>query len=121
MQILHILFIVLHLLSVAGIVILLLLQGGKEPKKLPKGLIHSALTAMVAGLALVGIREVQHHQNAALFPLYNYGTIFGKLFFLLIILYIIIKNRKAPSISRGTWIVLLGLTVVNIGLAGSLK
>jgi preprotein translocase subunit SecG len=41
-------FFVIHILAIAGIVILLLLQGGKENKVVPKGLIHAGITALVA-------------------------------------------------------------------------
>lgn len=121
MKTLATIFFVVHILAIAGIVILLLLQGGKQNKVVPKGLLHAGVTALVAGLALVGVREAQHHQNAALYPVYNYGTISAKLFVLIVILYIAFKHNKATTISRATWILLLGLTVVNIGLAGSLK
>ncbi len=121
MKTLNTLFIIIHILSVAGIVILLLLQGGKVEKRVPKGVIHAGLTALVAGLALVGIRSAQHHQNPILYPVYNYGTIAAKLVVLVAILLIAFKYRKAATISRATWVTLLGLTVINIGLAGSLK
>ena len=114
-------FLIIHLLSIAGIVVLLLMQGGKEVKVLPKGTIHAALTALVAGFALVGIRGAQHHQNPSLYPVYNYGTITAKLAVLIAFLYLAFKNAKAATISRGTWVALLGLIVINIGLAGSLK
>lgn len=121
MKTLAAIFFVIHILAIAGIVILLLLQGGKENKVIPKGLVHAGITALVAGLALVGVREAQHHQQPSLFPIYNYGTIAGKLVVLIIILFLALKHRKDISISRTTWATLLGLTVLNIGLAGSLK
>lgn len=121
MKVLNTIFIIIHILSVGGIVVLLLMQGGKEEKRVPKGLIHAGLTALVAGLALVGIRATQHHQNPTLYPLYNYGTIAAKLVVLVVILVLAFKYSKAASISRATWIIFLGLTVLNIGLAGTLK
>ncbi len=121
MKALAAIFIAIHILAVVGIALLLLTQGGKARKVLPKGLTHSGLTALVAGLALVGIREAQHHQNPALYPVFNYGTIAAKLFVLVIFLVIAFKNAKAQIISRGTWVALLGLIVINIGLAGTLK
>jgi hypothetical protein len=121
MKIAETIFIVIHLLSIAGIVILLLTQGGKVNKVVPKGLTHAGLTALVAGLALVGIREAQHHQHPAQYAVYNYGTIGTKLVVLVIILALAFKHSKAETISRGTWVTLLGLTVLNIGLAGTLK
>jgi hypothetical protein len=121
MKALAAIFFVIHILSIAGIVILLLLQAGKTVKVLPKGLTHLALTALVAGIVMVGAREAQHHQNATLYPTYNYGTLAAKLAVLVIFLFVAFKNAKASSITRATWVTLLGLVVVNIGLAGSLK
>ena len=43
-----------HMLAIAGILVLLLLQFNKSPRKLSKGVIHSAATALLAGLVLVG-------------------------------------------------------------------
>jgi hypothetical protein len=123
MKIAETVFIIIHLLSIAGIVILLLTQAGKVEKVVPKGLTHAGLTALVAGLALVGIREGQHHQHPMdpSYAVYNYGTIATKLVVLVVILALAFKHSKAESISRGTWVILLGLTVLNIGLAGTLK
>jgi len=114
-------FLVLHILSVAGVIILLLTQASKVNKVIPKGLIHALFTALVAGLVMVGIRSVQHHDHPATYDNYNTGTLAAKFAILLVILYIALKNAKAQSISRSTWLSLLGLTVVNIGLAQSLK
>jgi len=121
MKALFSIFFAVHLLAIAGMVILLLMQGGKAVKALPKGFIHAGLTALVAGLAMVGIRPALHHRNAAQYLTFNYGTIAAKLVVLVIILVIAFKNSKAASISRATWVTLLGLIVINIGLAGSLK
>jgi hypothetical protein len=114
-------FLVIHLLAIAGIVILLLTQGGKTIKVIPKGLFHAEITALIAGLVMVGIRSGQHHQRPAVYANYNYATLAAKLAVLIVIIYITVKNAKAASISRGTWVALLGFTVINIGLAGSLK
>lgn len=121
MKALAAIFFVIHILSIAGIVVLLLMQAGKTVKVVPKGLPHAGITALVAGLVMVGVREAQHHQNATLYPSYNYGTLGAKLFVLIVFLYIAFKHAKANSITRATWVVLLGLVVINIGLAGSLK
>jgi NADH:ubiquinone oxidoreductase subunit 2 (subunit N) len=121
MKIAHSIFLIIHLLSVAGIVLLLLRQAGKDNKVVPKGLTHAALTALVAGLALVGIRDAQHHQHPAQYAAYNYGTIAAKLVVLIVILALAYKQQKQESISRSSWATLLLLTVLNIGLAGTLK
>ena len=121
MKALATIFFIIHLLSVAAIVILLLTQAGRANKVVPKGLTHAGLTALVAGLAMVGIREAQHHNNPSAYAVYNYGTLAAKLVVLVVILALAFKHAKAASISRATWATLLGLTVLNIALAGTLK
>jgi uncharacterized membrane protein len=121
MKLLANIFLVLHLICVATIVVLLLKQGGKANKVVPKGLTHAGLGALVAGIAMVGIRSSQHHSDPALYPAYNNGTVVAKLGVVIVLLYFAFKNAKAPTITRGTWTLLLGLTVINIGLASSLK
>ena len=121
MKTLAAIFFIIHLLSVAGLVILLLMQGGKAVKKLPKGLTHAGLTALVAGIAMVVVRAVQHHDNASLYPNFSAGIIGAKFAVLIVFLVVAFKNAKAESISRLTWVSLLALIVINIGLAGSLK
>jgi preprotein translocase subunit SecG len=114
-------FIVIHILSVAAMVILLLTQAGKEVKRVPKGFLHSGLTALVAGIVMVAIHPSLHKSDPIHYGVLNMGTIFVKLVFLLVILYLAFTNEKKGSLSRGNWWTLLGLTVVNIALAGSLK
>ena len=114
-------FLVIHIICVAAIVILLLLQAGKAKRVVPKGLIHAGVTALFAGLAMVVIRSIQHHDHPATYGNYNFGTLATKFIFLIVILAIAYKNAKAESISKATWLVMLGLTVINIGLAQSLK
>ena len=114
-------FLVLHVLCVAAIVVLLLLQTPKEIKVIPKGLTHAGLGALVFGLAMVVVRVIQHHDHPAAYPNYNYATLAVKLLVLVYILAIAFKNAKAESITKSTWLVLLALTLINIGLAQSLK
>lgn len=121
MKVLAGIFLAIHLLAVAGIVILLLSQGGKAIKVVPKGLTHAGATAAVAGFVLVGLRQAQHHQNPLVYPTYNYATLAVKFVVLLVLLSVAIKYSKEESITRTTWALLLGLTVINIGLAGTLK
>ena len=48
-------FLLIHVASVLGMLVLLLMQTSKSEKVLPKGFMNGALTALVAGFALVGI------------------------------------------------------------------
>jgi NADH:ubiquinone oxidoreductase subunit 2 (subunit N) len=111
----------IHVICVAGIVVLLLMQAGKNPKKVPNGLTHLALTALVAGLALVGIRSGLHHDDPAKWGSYNNGTVALKLVVVIVILVVAFRNAKKESTTNGAYWTLLLLTVANIGLASSLK
>lgn len=121
LEIFQALVLAIHVICVAGIVVLLLMQAGKSPKKVPKGLTHLGLTALVAGLALVGIRSGLHHDDAAKWVAYNNGTVALKLVVVVIILLVAFRETKKASITNRTYWTLLLLTVANIGLASSLK
>jgi len=121
LEIFQALVLAIHVICVAGIVVLLLMQAGKNPKKVPNGLTHLALTALVAGLALVGIRSGLHHDNPAKWASYNNGTVALKLVVVIVILVVAFRNAKKELITNGAYWTLLLLTVANIGLASSLK
>ena len=121
LEIFQALVLAIHVICVAGIVVLLLMQAGKNPKKVPNGLTHLALTALVAGLALVGIRSGLHHDDPAKWGSYNNGTVALKLVVVIVILFVAFRNAKKESITNGTYWTLLLLTVANIGLASGLK
>jgi NADH:ubiquinone oxidoreductase subunit 2 (subunit N) len=121
LEIFQALVLAIHIICVAGIVLLLLMQAGKNPKKVPNGLTHLALTALVAGLALVGIRNGLHHDDAAKWVAYNNGTVALKLVVVIVILVVAFRDAKKESITNRTYWTLLLLTVANIGLASSLK
>jgi NADH:ubiquinone oxidoreductase subunit 2 (subunit N) len=121
LEIFQALVLAIHVICVAGIVVLLLKQAGKSPKKMPNGLTHLALTALVAGLALVGIRSGLHRDDPAKWAAYNNGTVALKLAVVIVILIVAFRNAKKESITNGAYWALLLLTVANIGLASSLK
>ncbi len=88
-------FLWIHILSVAVMVILLLLQAGKTKRVVPRGLIHAGLTALVAGLILILIRSIQHHDHPAAYGNYSFGTLAAKFIILLVILAIAFVRGKA--------------------------
>lgn len=103
---------VLHVLSVVAILVLLLLQWNKEPRKLNPGILHSGLTALIAGLAMVGMFSTVHPDEDL-----NHTKIGVKLLILIAILLIGYRNVKKPVLAKNTWLALIGLTVANILIA----
>ncbi len=102
----------IHLLSVLGILALLLLQWNKSPRKLNPGILHAGLTALVAGIVLVGL-----HNNVKPDEELNHIKVGVKFIILLVILVLGYTNVKKQELSKNVWVTMLGLTVTNIIVA----
>ena len=103
---------VIHFLSVIGILVLLFLPWNKSPRKLNPGVLHAGLTALVAGLILVGL-----HKNVKPDEELNHIAVGIKFVILVVILALGYKNVKKPELSKNIWLTMLGLTVTNIVIA----
>ena len=103
---------VIHLLSVLGILELLLLQLKKSPRTLNPGVLHAGLTALVAGLVMVGLHETVKPDE----PL-NHTKVGIKFVILVVILALGYKNVKKPELSKNVWLTMIGLTITNIVIA----
>lgn len=101
----------IHLLCVAAILILLLLQANKNPKKLSAGVVHAALTALVAAVVMIGLWD-QVHDEAA-----NHTKFGVKGLVIAVILTLGYKNVKKPELKNNVWAAMLGLTVLNVVIA----
>jgi len=113
-------FLVIHILSVVGGLVLLLTQLPKSKKSIHVGFLHSMLTALVAGIALVGIDTTLHATDPAKYEALDHGKVGIKFVVLLIILALTIKNNKKSEVSTGIWAGLIALTLANIFIATSL-
>jgi hypothetical protein len=103
---------VIHILCVVGILALLLLQWNKSPKKLNPGILHAGLTALIAGVAMIGMFSTIHPDETL-----NHTKYGIKLLVLIIILAIGYKNVKKPELTKNKWLILIGLTITNILIA----
>ena len=57
---------VLHIIAFLGILGTLLSQIPKNPKRILGGAMHSALLALITGIALVGVRTSLHSSDPAM-------------------------------------------------------
>ena len=105
---------VIHLLSVIGILVLLLLQWNKNPRKLNPGVLHAGLTALIAGIVMVGL-----HNSVKPDEELNHTKVGIKLLFLIVILALGYKNVKKPELPKNVWLTMTGLTVLNIVIASA--
>ena len=104
----------IHILSVIGILFLLLSQWNKSPRKLNSGVLHAGLTALLAGIVMVGLHDSVKPDE----PL-NHTKVGIKLLVLIVILALGYKNVKKPELSKNVWLTMTGLTVLNIIIASA--
>jgi hypothetical protein len=105
---------VIHILSVVGILSLLLHQWNKSPRKLNPGVLHAGLTALIAGVVMVGLHDSVKPDE----PL-NHTKVGIKFLVLIVILALGYKNVKKSELSRNVWLTMIGLTVFNIIIASA--
>lgn len=105
---------IIHLLSVVGILFLLLRETKRSPRRLNPGVLHASLTALIAGVILVGL----HNSVKPDEPL-NHGVVGIKFLVLLVILVLGLLNVKKPQLSKNVWLSMLGLTIFNIVIASA--
>ena len=117
LSIIHTIAYILHMLGILGVLVLLLTQGSEKPRKFNAGVLHSAATALIAGLIMVGLQYPLNEENATEWPLYNNTKIAVKLGIVLIILVLGYRQNKKSVFTTGTWATMLGLTVANIVIA----
>ena len=103
---------IIHILCVLAILVLLLLQSNKSPRKLNPGILHAGATALIAGLAMVGMYSSVHPDETL-----NHTKYGIKLLVLLAILIIGYRNVKKPVLSKNIWLSLIGLTLANVLIA----
>jgi peptidoglycan/LPS O-acetylase OafA/YrhL len=105
---------VIHLLSVIGILVLLLLQWNKSPRKLNPGVLHAGLAALIAGVVMVGLHESVKPEEEL-----NHTKVGIKFLVLIVILALGYKNVKKPKLPKNVWLAMIGLTVLNIVIASA--
>ena len=105
---------VIHLLSVIGILVLLLLQWNKSPRKLNPGVLHAGLTALIAGVVMVGLHDSVEPDEEL-----NHMKVGIKFLVLIVILALGYKNVKKPELPKNVWLAMIGLTVFNIVIASA--
>jgi hypothetical protein len=112
-------FLIIHILAVIGGLVLLLTALTKPKKSIHTGFLHSMLTALVTGIALVGISTSLHASDAVKYEAPNHGIVGIKFLVLLVILALTIMNKKT-EVSTGLWAGLIALTLANVFIATSL-
>ena len=101
----------IHLLSILGVLVLLVISWKKTPRALNPGVLHSAATALIAGIVMVGTWSAAHENEI------NHMKVGIKILVVLAILVVGYNSLKKKIFTDRTFTVMLGLTVTNILLA----
>ena len=101
----------IHLLSILGVLVLLIISWKKTPRALNPGVLHSAATALIAGIVMVGTWSAAHENEI------NHMKVGIKFLFVLAILVVGYNSLKKKIFTDRTFTVMLGLTITNILLA----
>ena len=113
MEIARDLLLILHFIAMAG------LLGGllASQSKLNKGVLHSALLALVTGLGLVGLRYSLVDSYPDQYEAVDNVKIWLKSNILVAILIIGYINAKKPKLPKSAWLAMVALSVSNIAIA----
>lgn len=110
MDTLRLILLFLHILGFAALIGGLVVQLGVAEKVVNGAMRDGAGTAFLAGLFLVGVLEAGDGDV-------NHAKIAVKLVIGLVVLGLVMANLRKPRISDGLYYALLGLSVVNVGVA----
>jgi len=89
-------------------------QWNKTPRKLNPGVLHAGLTALIAGIVMVGL-----HNSVKPDEELNHTKVGIKFLVLVVILALGYKNVKKPELPKNVWLTMTGLTVLNIIIASA--
>jgi hypothetical protein len=105
------LLVFVHFLGLAALIGGAFVQITASDKVVNRAMLDGALTQLVTGIALVGVIQ------GALDEEIDNAKVGVKLAVLLVIVALSWVNRKKPSIPTGVWAAILGLAVLNVGIA----
>jgi hypothetical protein len=101
----------IHLLSILGVLVLLVISYKKTPRALNPGVLHSTATALVAGVVMVGTWSAAHEMEI------NHMKVGIKFLVVLAILVIGYNSLRTKVFAQKTFLLMMGLTILNILLA----
>ena len=116
METVRLLLVFLHFLGLASLLGGYLTQLASPKKRVVPAMVHGALTQLVTGVALVGVRQALHFDDAAEWPIDNakWGI---KLAVLVVVLSLVWVNRRKPQLPLGTFHGIGVLTSANVAVA----
>jgi hypothetical protein len=109
-------FLVLHFIGLAGLLGGLLTQIPNKPKKLQPLVLHSAWLMFIVGIAMVGLNQAMHADDATV-ELLDHVKIAIKSTVVAVILILGYINIKKAELNTKIWGLMTLLAVTNIVIA----
>ncbi len=106
-------FVFLHLIGMASLFGGLFVQVRSDTRVVSNAVLHGILTQVVTGVALVGLHEAEPDPV----PDYFHAKMGVKLVVALVILGLVLWERRRAALAPGVYAALLALTTLNIGVA----
>ena len=117
MAFLYNVLVVLHFLGLASLIGGFLVQIKTTPRVINSAMLHGALTQLVTGVLLVGLRYPLNSSDPLEWSKPDNAKIGVKFVVLLIILGLILANRKKEQITNAVWGLIGGLSILNVIVA----
>ncbi|HCK78912.1 MAG TPA: hypothetical protein DHW34_02730 [Actinobacteria bacterium] len=114
MQIAINIFLVLHFIGLAALFGGWFTQFTAKEKSVNAAMFHGSLTQVVTGIALVGLNEANAAEGV---EAVNNTAVGIKSAALLVILILVLLNRKKPAVPVAVWAAIGGLTLLNVIVA----
>ncbi len=111
------LLVILHFLGLASLIGGFLVQIRTSPRVVNMAMVHGALTQLVTGVLLVGLRYPLHNADPEEWGLPDNAKIAVKFVILLVVLGLVLANRKKESISNAVWAAIGVLSIANVAIA----
>ncbi len=111
------LLVILHFLGLASLIGGFLVQMRTTPRVVNMAMLHGALTQLVTGVLLVGLSYPLHDSDPEEYGLPDNAKIGVKFVILLVILGLILANRKKDAVSNAVWGAIGGLAIANVVIA----
>ena len=112
------LFLFGHFIGLAVLLGAFFAQIGNSTLRITPGMFHGALTMLITGIGLVGVRHQLFKDDPVGYPAIDNAKIAAKLLILIAIFVVILLNRRKEKVGVGPWLSvgLLGMADVAIAV-----